>query len=1012
MPDLITLNPKAKFFQTYYDGIAQMRAMGVKHEMGLRTAFLQLLGEAAKLYGWALVAEVTQKTERGTIRPDAILYKNGLPRGYYEAKDTADDLSTEILKKVQRGYPLTNIIFEDSVHATLYQNGVHIRTVRIEDRPAFISLLTDFFSYTEPIIEKFDAALAAFHDRLPQLALGLQKIVAEAHTQNPTFQRAFTAFFELCKTALNPAIAQSEVDEMIVQHVLSERLIRKIFENTEFTRRNVIAGEVEKVIDALTSRSFSRDEYLRSLDPYFTAIEAAAHNLQFSDKQRLLNDVYERFFQGYAEKRADTHGIVYTPQPIVDFMCASVVEALRTEFGKTLGDPDVVILDPCTGTGNFIVNLLRRASPIDLPNLYAERLYANEIMLLPYYVAALNIEHAYYELTGHYAPFEGLCFVDTLDIAERSQLSMFTEKNSARVERQKAAPITVIIGNPPYNVGQKNENDNNKNRRYDEKGGVDSRIRETYAKDSTATNKNQLYDAYIRFWRWATDRLQGRDGIVCYVTNNSFVDQVAFDGMRKHLLTDFTHLYHVDMHGNVRQNPKISGTSHNVFGIQVGVGITIGIKRAAHAERRLFYVRLPEMWRKEDKYGWLNQHPTYSRVQWQTLIPDKKHTWRVPDNAAAYESYLPMGDKAAKRTKQPETIFATYSSGVKTNRDDVAYDFSQAKLIPRIQQFIEDYNAEVDRYKRAGKPKDVDRFVKYDRISWSAGLKSSLSRGEYIDFTQDHVRVSLYRPFTRKALYFDSKLNERRYLTHQFLPTPATEAENRVICVPGIGNRASWATLITNCIPNLTITSVDGFQCFPFYTYDPDGTNRRENITDWALGQFRDHYADQQIDKWAIFYYVYGLLHHPAYREKYAANLKRELPRLPYAPDFWAFSKAGCQLADLHLNYETVTPYPLEIKVKAGRPLSWRVEKMRLNRDKTALAVNESLTLAGIPAAAYGYRLGSRSALEWVIDQYRVDGESDPNRADDPEYIVRLVQRVVTVSLETVKVVAGLPDFE
>ena len=292
------------------------------------------------------------------------------------------------------------------------------------------------------------------------------------------------------------------------------------------------------------------------------------------------NLVYERFFQGYSVKIADTHGIVYTPQPIVDFMCAAVEEVLLNEFGVRLGDEGVYVIDPCTGTGNFAVNLLRRAherNPRHFERFYREQLFANEVMLMPYYIASLNIEHEYYALTGHYEPFEGICFVDTLDMAEGPQMRMafMTEKNTERVERQKAAPITVIIGNPPYNVGQLNENDNNKNRKYEV---IDARVSETYARDSKATLNTKLYDPYVKFFRWAVDRLQGRDGIVCYVSNNSFVDQIAFDGMRKHLLEDFTAVYHLDLHGNVRQNPKLSGTTHNVFGIQVGVGVTVAVR--------------------------------------------------------------------------------------------------------------------------------------------------------------------------------------------------------------------------------------------------------------------------------------------------------------------------------------------------------------------------------------------------------------------------------------------------
>ena len=473
-----------------------------------RPAFHALLAAAGKEHGWTLIAEHEKKVGGAggkTIRPDGT-FKDGmnLVRGYWEAKDTDDDLDREIEKKRKAGYPLTNIIFEDNATAILYQNGLRIQTVPMSDPARLADLVTTFFRHIEPEIQEFEIAVDEFKERVPDLAEGLKKKIDEAHKTNSAFRKAFADFFELCKTSLNPNLAQPAVDEMLIQHILTERLIREIFDNPEFVRRNVIAAEVEKVMLAMTSQSFDRNTYLKELDRFYIAIEHAARTMtDFSDKQHFLNTVYERFFQGYSTKLADTMGIVYTPQEIVDFMCASVAEVLEKEFGKHLWSDDVYIIDPCTGTGNFIVNLIRRMPKTKLPDVYKHRLFANEIMLLPYYIAALNIEHAYYEQTGTYESFEGLCFVDTLDLAEhaQSELGFMTAKNSERVDRQKRAPITVVVGNPPYNYRQVNENDNNKNRKYEI---LDRKITETYARDSTATNRNALGDAYIRFFRWAS----------------------------------------------------------------------------------------------------------------------------------------------------------------------------------------------------------------------------------------------------------------------------------------------------------------------------------------------------------------------------------------------------------------------------------------------------------------------------------------------------------------------------
>ena len=822
----------------------------------------------------------------------------------------------------------------------------------------------------------------------------------------------------LCCNSLNPNLSLAAVDEMLVQHLLTERLIRTIFDNQDFTRRNVIASEIEKVIDALVSKSFNRHDFLKSLDRFYLAIESAAATIEsFAEKQHFLNSVYERFFQGYSIKVADTHGIVYTPQEIVDFMCASVVELLKSVFGKTLGDPDVYMLDPCAGTGNFTVNLLRRAPKKDLPRMYRQQFFANEVMLLPYYIAALNIEHAYYELTGSYEPFGGLCFVDTLDLAKGQQntFGFMSEENVQRVANETEAPITVVVANPPYNVGQLNENDNNKNRKYEV---IDRRVRETYAKDSAATNKNALSDMYVKFFRWAVDRLEGRDGIVCFVSNNSFVDQIAFDGMRKHLLQDFTQVYHLHLEGNVRQNPTLAGTAYNVFGIQVGVGITIAIRSKEHGSHELKFHRIDKTLRRHEKLSWLAQHKSVAGVQWQTIEPDARHTWLIPENASEFSSLVAVATKEGKASgdSSAQALFNVYGRGVATCRDDMVYDFNPRILAERVQHLVDAYNAEVDRYKRAGGKINIDDFVRYEDIKWSESLKANLGRQRYAAFDHCQLRSALYRPFTRRFLYFNELLVERRYVFPQFFPRAEDEKENIVIAATDRGSEKPFMVMVSRTIADLHLVGAGASaQCFPFYVYDEDATNRRENITDWGLNHFREHYGDKKITKWDIFYYVYGLLHHPGYRQRFADNLKRELPRIPLAPDFRAFVTAGEKLARLHLDYEKLEPWPLAWIESPGVPLSYYVKKMRLAKDKQSLVVNDSLTLGKIPPAVFEYRLGNRSALDWVVDQYQVSEDkrsgicSDPNRADDPEYIVRLVGQVVRASVETVEIIKGLP---
>ena len=837
-----------------------------------------------------------------------------------------------------------------------------------------------------------------------------------------TFKTGSKAFHRKCRQSINPNLSEAAVEEMLIQHLLTERLFRTVFDNPDFTRRNVIANEIEKVIDALTSHSFSRDGFLQSLDHFYIVIENTARAISdFSQKQGFLNTVYEQFFQGFAVKVADTHGIVYTPQPIVDFMVRSVEDILQTEFNRSLSDSDVHIIDPFVGTGNFIVRIMREIQKTALADKYQSELHCNEVMLLPYYIASMNIEHELFEATSTYQPFEGVCLVDTFELAEDRQLPLFAPENARRVEDQKKAPMFVVIGNPPYNTKQVNENDNNKNRKYPT---MDAQVAETYAMDSKATLKNKLADPYVKAIRWASDRI-GKDGIVAFVTNNSFLDGVAFDGMRKHLHRDFNRVYILDLKGDVRQDSMREGIpigeKHTVFGLaaMVGIAVTFFVKSRQHQDRKIYYSEVDWKATRREKFNLIENADSVNGIKWKELTPDKNHTWLTEGLHAEFETFISMGSKATKAAKDNsgKAIFSLYSLGVATNRDILAYSFDLNLLQERVRTFIEIYNSTVDRKKRHDPNLPVESFIDTNdpRIKWTRQVKASLKKLELSNYEESHFRASLYRPFTQKYLYFDNFWNEERYQQYRIFPTPETETENRVICVTGLGSKKPFRILITRMIPELQI--LENTQCFPFYTYDKDGRNRRENITDWALEQFRAHYQDEAITKWDIFHYTYALLHHPDYRERYQANFKRDLPRLPYAPDSWRFAKAGQRLGEIHIGYEDVDEYPIKKIETPGQPLDWRVEKMRLSKDKTQIKYNDFLTLDGIPAKIFDYKLGNRSALEWVIDQYRVKTDkrsgivNNPNREDDPQYIVKLIGKVITVSLETVEIVKNLPDL-
>jgi len=1041
----VTIAPNHPAIIEYLAWIKQARQQtDAQHEGNIRHGFATLLERTAKSAKLTLTQEYSTRTAKNNrIRYDGILRDDSnLTHGYWEAKDTQDNLEAEIRKKRIAGYAFKNIIFEDSRVAILYQKDDIAYRADLTKPDEVARLLNSFYNHEVPPFKDFQEAVDYFKVEVPNLAEKLKQKIKDAHQHNRAFQSTFGAFMELCKSALNPNIQTEAVDEMLIQHLLTERLIRTIFDMESFTRTNVIASEIEKVIDALTSQHFNRKEFLGNLDRFYTAIERAAQELaSFNEKQDFLNRMYENFFQGYSVKTADTHGIVYTPHEIVDFMCAAVQEVLQDEWGYALGDERVKIIDPATGTGNFIVHLLDRVEIRDLETFYRESLFANEVMLMPYYIASLNIETVYFQRMGKHEPFEGLSFVDTLDLMDRKggQTGMYfiNDKNAQRVQHQRQSPINVIIGNPPYNVGQANENDNNKNRKYPI---IDGRVKDTYVKDSTASLRNKLYDPYVKFLRWATDRLDGRDGIVCMVTNNSFVDQIAFDGMRKHLLQDFTRVYHLDLHGNVRQNPKLSGTTHNVFGIQVGVGITIAIKSSAHTTSELYYHRVPEFWTKVEKLSFLahhvetqGRHNALNTVHWTRLTPNARHTWLVPQDEADFEQGIALGNNDSKKDKhhslKQQVIFLKYSLGIATNRDEIVYDFNLRQLQGRMGDFIARYNAEVERYRKAGRPKDVDNFVDYSRIKWSSTLKRQLvSKKQPPLFSDQSIRVSLYRPFSKRNVYWDNTFIDRSGQFPYFFPTPASEQENRVICVSGIGSSKQFHVLMTNTIPCLDL--IEKTQSFPYYIYDEDGGNRRENITDWALAQFQAAHG-AEVTKWDIFYYVYGVLHDPHYRTRFADNLKKDLPRIPILPTFGAYRDAGKRLAELHVHYEAQPRYRLTWEQsrnadgKAVAP-SYQVQKMKaLSTEKhadgyalvNAVQVNPTLRLEGIPLEASAYRLGNRSALEWVIDQYQVKEDkrsgiiSNPNTYSENErYIVELIERVVWVSVETVKTVAGLAE--
>lgn len=1014
----LNLKPTHKAVKNYYEEISNLSELGAHHEGAVSPAFASLLRSCAHQYGQTLVEKQAMKVDRGTIFVDgAIVDSLNYPYGFWEAKDTDDDLDREIKKKFDVGYPKNNILFQAPDRIVIWQDKQKVFDENISKPEHLIEGLKFFFEYEVPAYKDWQKAVEEFKPKVREVATVLRELIEKERQNNKVFIQAFEDFVQLCHETINPNISVEAVEEMLIQHLLTERIFRRVFRTPDFVERNVIAHEIEKVISALTAQYFSRSDFLKPLDHFYGAIEKTAETIDdFSQKQGFLNTVYEKFFQGFSVKVADTHGIVYTPQQIVKFMVKSVEHILQEEFGRSLSDEGVHIIDPFVGTGNFILWVMREIQRSKLPFKYANELHCNEVMLLPYYIACMNIEHEYYEATGKYDPFKGICFVDTFDLSQVKQLTLFTKKNTERAKLQQNTPIFVVMGNPPYNAGQVNENDNNKNRKYED---IDKRVYQTYGKGSKATLLRKLSDPYVKAIRWASDRI-GEEGIVAFVTNNSFINEITFDSMRKCLQQDFDSIYILDLGGNVRKNPKLSGTTHNVFGIQVGVSINFFIKKKDKnppKKATIYYTRTDEFWRKEQKYDFLDEKKALDNIAWQDIVPDSKNNWLTTGMDDSFDSLMRIGSKEAKSHKQlePNTIFKTYSPGINAGRDSDVYNFHREALANHVRQFIDDYNSQVSSYQQKEKPQDVDAFVNYTLIKWSATLKNHLKSGTLAEFREHRTVSSLYRPFTHMLLYYDHILVDRPGLFEQIFPVSKPEVENQAICVPNAGGRARFWCFATSLPPNYALTSIDATGCFPLFTYNKDGTSRQENMTDWVLNQFQTHYADETISKRDIFHYVYSVLHHLQYREKYAANLRRELPRIPFAPDFRGFSEAGKKLAELHVNYEKQTEYPLKWIEDIDAKVHYRVERMKLSKDKTQIIYNDFVTLGGIPPEVFEYRLGNRSALQWIIDQYRFKTDkrsgitNDPNNLDDPQYIIRLIGKVITVSLETMKIVKSLP---
>ena len=987
---------------------------GTTKETAIRSAFFNLLNEYAKQRGWMMVAEISIKTRAGKIvTPDGTLKDSlRLDWGYWESKDEVDDINEEIEKKFAKGYPKDNILFEDSRVAVLIQSGEEVMRCAMSDEDALHRLLTAFFAFERPEVRNFREAIELFKQDIPKVTDAIRGIIVDSEASNAAFIKASADFLTLCRESINPGVTREDVREMIIQHILTEDIFNTIFDETQFHRENNIARELETVISTFFTGGLRR-ETLRVVKHYYDAINAAAAAIaDHHEKQKFLKIVYETFYKSYNPKAADRLGVVYTPNEIVRFMIESADYLLHEHFDKYLEDRDVEILDPAAGTGTFVCDLIDYLRGEKLEYKYRNEIHANEVAILPYYISNLNIEYTYAQKMGRYAEFENLCFVDTLDnvrglkaitdnpdkYSVTGNLFAVTQKNSERIKAQNNRKISVIIGNPPYNANQANENDNNKNREYPQ---IDRRIKDTFIKQSTA-QKTKLYDMYARFYRWAFDRLDS-NGIVAFITNRSFIDSRTFDGFRKTIQREFEAAYIIDTLSDVRANPKIAGTTHNVFGIQTGVAIMFLIKKENRENKtcKIHYAVLDDFWRKEQKLQWLSETPL-RKISFELVRPDKNNNWiNLADND--FESLLPLCSKDVKLGKSNEALFELYSTGISTNRDEWVVDFSGENLKNKMTYFVDYYNSFIGK-------SDVDFTT---GIKWSRNLKRRFEKKMKEVFEASRIVKYNYRPYVSTSIYLSNIFIDEHGLTGSIFCN-----DNKAISFTWIDDQKPFSVLGHISISDLHFLSPasTGSRMLPMYRYDNNGA-RIDNITDWGVEQFVKQYNDGTITKQDIFHYVYAVLHCPAYHKKYELNLKHEFPRIPFYDDFRQWTVWGEQLMNLHINYETVEPYQLRIincELRDGV-----IPKPKLKADKQAgiIVLDGQTELHGVPAEAWDYRIGKRNALEWILDQYREKKPKDPTIAekfntyrfaDYKEQVIDLLKRVCTVSIQTMQVVRSM----
>lgn len=867
------------------------------------------------------------------------------------------------------------------------------------------------------------------------------------------YKTAFEMYMQGLHKNINPNISRQDAIEMLSQHMVTKPVFDALFGNSSFTDSNPISKSMKTLLDLVGETAYEKDQ--KVMERFYKSVQERCEGIDNAvAKQKIIIELYDKFFKKALSKTVEKLGIVYTPVEVVDFINRSVADILKKEFNRKISDENIHIIDPFTGTGTFITRMIQ-SGLIDkeaLERKYGKELHANELVLLAYYIASVNIENAYHDVMGEkegeFTPFEGICLTDTFQLYEDDDKDIETLKfaevfpnNSERVIEQSKTPMQIIIGNPPYSAGQKSANDNAQNEHYPK---LEKRITDTYAMESSAILKRFLYDSYIKAFRWAGDRLDAtRGGIIGFVTNAGWLDAMAMDGLRKCFEKEFSSIYIFNLRGNARTIGELRRKEKdNVFGqgSRAPIAITILVKKPKKKEEKavIYYRQVDDYLTRTQKLEEVEKIKSVnnSRFTQKVLKPNEKGDW-LNKRSELFEQYTVIGDK---RNKEQEKAFFCnlYSNGLVTNRDAWCYDFGKESLTKKIKITIDFYNNELKKYNTAKKEgKEYILFTDPHKISWTDGTKQNIKRNRVYEFNLQKIIVAEYRPFSKKFLYYDKWLNERALKMPKLFPTGSEK--NLLICVSGKGGKKSFSTLITDSIADVQM--MQNGQCFPLYWYEEKkedieidifkkndegpGYIRYDGITDYVWNLAKGKYKDRSITKEDIFYYVYGLLHSEDYRKEFVADLKKMLPHIPFADtvaDFRAFSKAGRDLAELHLKYEDYKP-PKEVIVEDDGAGDYKVTKMAFpdKKDKSVIRYNGHVTIRNIPPEAYDYVVNGRSAIEWIMESYQIKTDkdsgitNDPNdwakEHNDPKYILRLLLSIITVSVETMKIVQRLPKL-